>query len=101
MGLYGLLRILLIAAAVWWLYKLVRKWLDDDGKKKAKVSGQTESPAGEVEVMVQDPFCGTYLPQSEALRSRIAGEDVHFCSEKCRQGYLDALEEQYKQSKEG
>lgn len=94
MGLYGLLKILLIAMVVWWLYKLLTRWLakDDKPRQAAPPPPRPAPEDGKIEVMVQDPFCGTYIPQSEALTSIIAGQPVHFCSEKCRQGYLDALE---------
>lgn len=99
MGLYGLLRVILIAMAIWWLYKLARRWLTGNPKPQGRVNPGPEPSDGEIEVMVKDPFCGTYLPQSEALRSRIAGQYVHFCSEQCRQGYLDALVDKQKQNK--
>lgn len=93
MGLTGLLRTLLIAVAVWWLYKVIRRWLDkDDHAKRTRVRSAPDTSSGKIEVMVQDPQCGTYLPESEAIRTKISGEYVHFCSEKCRQGYYDALE---------
>lgn len=36
------------------------------------------------EQMVQDPQCGTYLPQSDAISATIRGTQYHFCSRKCR-----------------
>lgn len=39
------------------------------------------------EQMVKDPQCGTYLPRSDALSAKVAGQEVFFCSEACRDAY--------------
>jgi YHS domain-containing protein len=38
---------------------------------------------GEGEEMVRDPQCGVYLPLSSALKRRVRGENVYFCSREC------------------
>src|SRR5262245_52796791 len=38
--------------------------------------------------LVQDPHCGTYLPQSRALALGRSGETKYFCSPACRDAYL-------------
>jgi YHS domain-containing protein len=42
---------------------------------------------GEGEEMVRDPQCGVYLPLSSALKRRIRGENVYFCSRECEVSY--------------
>ena len=37
--------------------------------------------------MVKDPNCETYVPESEALRKVVAGQEHYFCSEKCAEEY--------------
>jgi YHS domain-containing protein len=37
--------------------------------------------------MVRDPQCGVYLPLSNALKRRIKGETVYFCSRECEEEY--------------
>jgi uncharacterized protein len=37
-----------------------------------------------LDIMVQDPNCGTYLPRGQAVNTRVDGMEYHFCSEKCR-----------------
>lgn len=39
------------------------------------------------EVMVEDPACGTFIPQDDALKARIKGQDYYFCSKKCLEEY--------------
>ena len=38
--------------------------------------------------MVQDPQCRTYIPESTALRKRVEGESVAFCSVACYEAYV-------------
>ena len=33
--------------------------------------------------LVKDPFCGTYVPRSRAVRRESGGEALHFCSSDC------------------
>jgi len=84
-GLWGLIKLGLIALAVWVLYKSVRRLMGGP-PPQGRVS--RPGPDGVIDVMVQDPQCGTYLPQEEAIRARIKGEDRYFCSEACRDAFL-------------
>ncbi len=93
MGLGGLLRYLLIALAVWILYRTLRRWVSgaSGGGRPRRGTG----PSGESEVldvMVQDPQCGTYLPRHEAIRAWARGEERFFCSEACRDNFLAGVD---------
>jgi YHS domain-containing protein len=44
---------------------------------------QPRADATVTEEMVQDPFCRTYLPRSQAIRRHIRGQDHYFCSPGC------------------
>lgn len=48
-------------------------------------SAPPQSKAKEVtgETMVEDPVCGTCLPQQDAIKAHIRGHDYYFCSAKC------------------
>ncbi len=88
MGLLGTLaRYLLIALAIWALYRLLRRWM---AGPKGMSSPDIRSEAEVLDVMVQDPQCGTYLPQHEALRVFVRGQERYFCSEACRDAFLAA-----------
>jgi len=39
-------------------------------------------------MLVRDPVCNTYLPESRALTATSDGETLYFCSEECRQKHL-------------
>ncbi len=47
------------------------------------------SREGQIESMVQDPNCETFIPQSQALRKTIRGETRYFCSKACLQAYRE------------
>lgn len=42
------------------------------------------------DILVKDPYCETYIPEREALKTKMEGRTVYFCSEKCRRSYLEA-----------
>jgi YHS domain-containing protein len=35
----------------------------------------------------RDPVCGTYIPEATAVKLKVRGETVHFCSAACRDKY--------------
>jgi hypothetical protein len=49
------------------------------------------APPRQIEDLVQDPVCRTYVPRSRVVSARIAGRDEHFCSTECRDRALAAV----------
>ena len=49
-----------------------------------RVKRQPERLGG---TLVQDPHCGTYLPESRALAVRTGATTHHFCSTECRDAW--------------
>ena len=45
--------------------------------------------AGKSLALARDPVCGTFVQQSRALEARAGGQVHYFCSEKCRQAFVD------------
>ncbi|MBW2091539.1 MAG: YHS domain-containing protein [Deltaproteobacteria bacterium] len=39
--------------------------------------------------LVQDPQCGVYLPQAEAIRYNVNGKTLYFCSQKCKREFIE------------
>ena len=59
-------------------------------------SGRRNEPKNrdrEGEPMVSDPQCGTYLPQGDAIKTTIKGQEYFFCSRKCLQEFKKAQRE--------
>ncbi len=77
-----LIRLILIAAAIYLIYRLF--W-----KKKPKMPFATRSrESGHEEVLVQDPWCKSYVPKGQAISLHHAGETLYFCSPECKERFL-------------
>ena len=46
-----------------------------------------KSTAALGEELVEDPYCHTYIPISQAHRKEIAGKEHYFCSKECLEKY--------------
>ncbi len=79
-------RLILLGVAAYILYRLI--W----GKRRRDSSARPRPSAGGKgeEVLVQDPWCKTYLPKSQALLLRDGKEVLYFCSEECKERFLSA-----------
>lgn len=44
------------------------------------------------EDLVEDPYCHTYIPLSNALKISVQGKTVYFCSKKCLDEYKSIQE---------
>ena len=80
------LRIVILGILLYFLYRLV---MDGIRKKRANRGRQTTTadlPAHDV--LVEDPFCHTYIPKGQAVTLREGDETVYFCSESCKSSYL-------------
>ncbi|MGB6064330.1 MAG: hypothetical protein WBG50_05955 [Desulfomonilaceae bacterium] len=42
-----------------------------------------------IKEMVRDPVCGLYIPSDGAVGLIDNGKVIHFCSEKCRQKFIN------------
>lgn len=82
-------RLIFLGIAAYIIYRLI--W----GKKKGKPpvgAGPSGRGVGE-EVLVQDPWCKTYLPKSQAIPMKGESGVVYFCSEECKERFLTAGDE--------
>jgi hypothetical protein len=87
-----LLRLLLIAALVWALLRLVRHlifgrpaprqggYADQGQRRREAASGGRGS-----ENLVSCHACGLRIPESESLGVHLPDKEAHVCSEQCRQ----------------
>ncbi|ADH86885.1 YHS domain-containing protein [Desulfurivibrio alkaliphilus] len=58
-------------------------------KKRLAAEAEQGQPAALNDVLEQDPSCGTYVPRGQALRHRRGEREFFFCSEKCRQAFIN------------
>jgi YHS domain-containing protein len=74
-----LLQLLLLLAIVRAVWRLARGVLEGAGYQRVEGPRQ---PAGMP--LVRDPNCGTFVSPPRAVATRLGGETVYFCSDKCR-----------------
>jgi hypothetical protein len=67
------------------LYRAVRSWFSQS--RNVDRSGGDRSVHVD-DVMIQDPVCGAYFPQSRAVVLNTDSEVLRFCSTECRDQYL-------------
>jgi YHS domain-containing protein len=84
----GLIRWAILFLLVYCIYLLLRP----RRPQKPVQGGPSEIPREGV--MVQDPCCKTYIPQNQALKADVRGQIIHFCSQKCKDLYLESEREE-------
>ena len=78
----------MVVLLAWLGYKALRRFMA--GGAEAQRMRQRQAKGEVMDVMVQDPQCGTYLPQHEALSAWVDGEEKFLCSKQCRDAYVQA-----------
>lgn len=77
-----MLQLVILAAVIYILARWLRR--PDAPPRPPRGTSAPKAPSGQVEEMVQDPVCGTWVPASQALRLEWKGQSFHFCSQECR-----------------
>jgi len=65
----------------------VSKWFHGRGKGRPEPDERRK-----LEEMQKDPICGTYLPESQAITLLYKREIYFFCSEECKNKFLELNE---------
>ena len=84
-----LIRVVLVALALYVLWRACGRLLRSLGM--ASQQSARPDPAGQlhpVDELVQDPVCKVYVPRHEAIVFKGQGEPIYFCSDKCRDHYV-------------
>ncbi len=91
-----MLRIILIILLIMFIFGIVRSiWRDvlDSINRQQKASRRSRSgpqpPPLPTDTLVQDPVCGVYCPKKKALTAIYKGKVYYFCSEECRQKFIN------------
>ena len=81
-----LIRLLIYIALGIVLYRAVKSLFGQSQNRGRAGEGDAGEPVDDV--MIQDPVCGAYFPQSRAVVLNTDGEVLRFCSTECRDRYL-------------
>ena len=79
-------QLILLATVIYILYKWLRHSAPQS--RPPRTVDPPPQTAGQVEEMLQDPVCGTWVPVSQALSMQHGKETIHFCSAECRDKFL-------------
>ena len=72
---------------IYLLYRGLKNWLLTHMTYDR--SEEKERPLTNVDdIMIQDPFCKVYFPKRKGVRLVFEGEQLYFCSERCRDRFL-------------
>ena len=87
-----MVRLLFFVILLYILYRVARGFFRTISSRKPDSSVK----GGDVDEMVQDPQCGTYIPRRDAVQMLIEGRPQLFCSEECAKQYELAVKEKKK-----
>jgi uncharacterized protein len=81
-----MIKILILLAVGYLLYRAMKSWMFPDARSPKNVSAKG---AGQIDdVMIKDPYCETYFPRRDAVHLNLSGNDLYFCSKECRDKYI-------------
>jgi len=80
-----IVRFITAIVAIWLAMRFLGTFL---GKQKRRVKSEPTRRTGSKK-MVKDPVCGMYLDPRLAIKITGRDGDLFFCTEECRQKYLD------------
>ena len=83
----GLLRFLALVIFTWMFIAAMRRLL----LLLSLPRPDKEPDRGQGEVLlVEDPQCGRFVPEHDAVHISFRGQELHFCSQECRDLYTRA-----------
>jgi uncharacterized protein len=86
-----MIRLIFLAVLAYILYRLVK------GVFSPRTKIERRKPGGVIDEMVQDPFCGTYVPKRESIRRVMEGQEYLFCSDECADKFAAQMKESDRQ----
>jgi hypothetical protein len=85
-----MIRIVIIAVIVYIFYRALKSWIVKN-TSLADPSLDRRQAAGQIDdVMVKDPNCDAYFPKRKGVALKMDGQELLFCSEQCRNEYIEA-----------
>lgn len=79
----GMIRFLMFAAVALLAYVIYKRMIAEPLRERRE--RDEEARLGR---LVQDPNCGVYVDSADAVRRKVAGGELFFCSKACAKTYL-------------
>jgi YHS domain-containing protein len=80
------IRLLIFIGLLYVVWRLMKRLMPAGGGNRRPIQRQGDAAVDE---MVQDPVCGVYFPRSDGVRYREADKEIWFCSNKCKNEYIN------------
>ena len=84
-----LVQFLFDALVLFFMVRLILR-LFSSGRSVTRRPPPAQTPERSGGTLVRDPQCGTYVPESRAIRSGAGDKTLYFCSVACRDAYAAA-----------
>jgi YHS domain-containing protein len=81
-----MVKFIVLAVVGYVFYRALKSWML--GGREQPDSVDTQNPKAVDDVLVQDPVCKTYIAQRSSITLQQGDETLHFCSEQCRDRYV-------------
>jgi len=85
------MRYIIIMILTYLAYKFLKGLFIPTATHRSQASGEPERKASG-EDLVEDPYCHTYIPLSNSIRTTMQGKTVYFCSKKCLEEFKEIQE---------
>lgn len=82
----SLIRLIITFVIIYLAYKALKAFISGI-KREVKGSAGVQSVASGGEDLVEDPYCHTYIPVSNAYETSFGGKTLYFCCQKCFEDY--------------
>ena len=83
-----MIRFIILAIVGYVAYRALRSWMYPESTSSDSVAGKHTREIDDV--MIQDPYCEAYFPKRKAVHLNLDGEDLQFCSTRCKDEFLAA-----------
>ena len=84
----ALLRLLIVCGAAYLIYTGVRGlFLPKEAPRSVRATGRKHTSGVSSVPMVEDPECGRFISEQEAVQISFRGKTAYFCSSECRDAY--------------
>lgn len=81
-----MIRFIILFVVAYVAYRALKNWMFPPSTGTGRMD---RTAVGEIDdVMVKDPYCGAYFPSRDGFRCTVAGQELAFCSEICKQKYI-------------
>jgi uncharacterized protein len=85
--MFNVIRFLIICALIYFSFKLI-KWIFFSPVTINRDQQEHQATAIKSEDLVEDTYCHTYVPMSQAYKASIEGQTIYFCSQNCFEKYI-------------